>query len=181
MEQKFICDISLCLRILMWQLQIRIKSFFSILSFFLILLSDFLSRNWSNSEAYKQNLDSVVESSGIKLCKEDVIIVMERLGMNVECDGIEESDVKKIVELFQEDNSNNNDAKFGEEVKEAFDVFDRNKDGFIDSRELKRVLSCLGLEKDVLECQKMINASDQNGDGLIDQNEFIRILEQSIG
>ncbi|MED6148185.1 hypothetical protein PIB30_050753 [Stylosanthes scabra] len=176
------------LRILIRHWQIRIKEgFFSILSFCLNhhLLSIFSSPNCSNSEALKNNLESVVESNGVKLCKEDVIIVMERLGMNVECDdGVEELGVKKIVELFEEDNSSNNnsdDAKFGEEVKEAFDVFDRNKDGFIDSRELKRVLSCLGLEKDVLECQKMINASDQNGDGLIDQNEFVRILEQSIG
>ncbi|CAL0318245.1 unnamed protein product [Lupinus luteus] len=123
----------------------------------------------SNSGPMKQSLDCI--RSGVR---EEVIKVMERLGMNVECDGMEEIDVEEIEKLFEKGIS------LGE-VKEAFNVFDENKDGFIEASELQRVLSCLGLEKLLMECQMMINALDQNGDHLIDLNEFIQILEQSVG
>lgn len=143
----------------------------------------FVSQNWkawsktricSNPEPMKQSLDCI--QSGTRLCKEDVIVVMEKLGMNVECDvdGIEEFDVQEIEQLFEKG------ASLGE-VEEAFNVFDQNKDGFIEARELQRVLFCLGLEKELMECQKMINAFDQDGDQLIDHNEFVKILEQSFG
>lgn len=102
---------------------------------------------------------------------------MEKLGINVECDGDgieEELGEQEIAQLLEED------ASFAE-VEEAFDVFDENKDGFIDATELQRVLSLLGLEKDLMQCQKMINAVDQNGDELIDHNEFVKLMEQSFG
>nr|KYP45419.1 putative calcium-binding protein CML30 [Cajanus cajan] len=98
---------------------------------------------------------------------------MEKLGIDVECDGdgVEEFGEEEIVELFDDE-----DVTMSE-VEEAFQVFDQNKDGFIEARELQMVLSCLGLGKDLMECQKMINAVDQNGDQLIDLNEFVRIME----
>ncbi|KAJ1380721.1 EF-Hand 1, calcium-binding site [Sesbania bispinosa] len=99
---------------------------------------------------------------------------MEKLGMNVQWDGMEEFGVQQMEQLFE------NDVTLAE-VEEAFNVFDQNKDGFIEAVELQGVLSCLGLGKDLKECQKMINALDQNGDELIDRNEFVRIMEQSFG
>ncbi|OIW02140.1 hypothetical protein TanjilG_06735 [Lupinus angustifolius] len=126
----------------------------------------------SNSGPVKQSLDCI--QSGLRPCKEEVIMVMERVGINVECDGIEEFDVQEIEQLFEKGIS------LGE-MEEAFDVFDQNKDGFIEASELKRVLFCLGMEKDLMECKKMIDAFDQNGDHLIDLNEFVEILEQSFG
>ncbi|KAG5059460.1 putative calcium-binding protein CML45 [Glycine soja] len=132
--------------------------------------------NNSNCEHVKQGLDYI--ERGAKVSKEDVVLVMEKLGMNVECDGddgVEGFDVKNIGELFDDE-----DVTLSE-VEQAFDVFDQNKDGFIEARELQRVLSCLGLGKDLMECQEMINAVDRNGDELIDRNEFVRIVEQSFG
>ncbi|KAL4577271.1 hypothetical protein LXL04_013376 [Taraxacum kok-saghyz] len=68
-----------------------------------------------------------------------------------------------------------------DEVKEAFDVFDENKDGFIDARELQRVLSALGLKEraDMEDCKKMIGAFDENADGRIDFNEFVKFMENT--
>ncbi|GFY82981.1 calcium-binding EF-hand family protein [Actinidia rufa] len=66
-----------------------------------------------------------------------------------------------------------------DEVKEAFDVFDENRDGFLDAREIHRVLYNLGL-KDGLEiekCKRMIDAFDDNGDGRIDFKEFVKLME----
>ncbi|KAL8193484.1 hypothetical protein R6Q57_026619 [Mikania cordata] len=66
-----------------------------------------------------------------------------------------------------------------DEVKEAFDVFDENKDGFIDAGELQRVISVLGLKArtDIEDCRKMIRAFDENADGRIDFNEFVKFME----
>ncbi|KAL8240714.1 hypothetical protein R6Q59_014069 [Mikania micrantha] len=68
-----------------------------------------------------------------------------------------------------------------DEVKEAFDVFDTNKDGFVDASELLRVLGVLGLKGrlDVEDCRKMIGAFDENADGRIDFDEFVKMMENT--
>ncbi|CAJ1932048.1 unnamed protein product [Sphenostylis stenocarpa] len=169
--------VSLCLGDLPWN--VRTKVFLTFLLYFKFVFS-YVSQKWiktrvdSNCEAVKQGLDYI--ERGERVSKEDVVLVMEKLGMNVqcECEGIEECGVQEIGELFDEDVTLS-------EVEQAFDVFDQNKDGFIEARELQRVLSSLGLGKDLMECQKMINAVDENGDELIDRTEFVRIIEQSFG
>ena len=67
-----------------------------------------------------------------------------------------------------------------EEIKEAFDVFDENKDGFIDATELQRVLRCLGIKERLVhveECRRMIRVADEDEDGRIDFNEFLKFME----
>ncbi|XVE83761.1 hypothetical protein DITRI_Ditri16bG0112500 [Diplodiscus trichospermus] len=68
-----------------------------------------------------------------------------------------------------------------EEVKQAFDVFDVNKDGFIDAEELQRVLCILGLKEGLKmeNCIKMIKTFDKNGDDRIDFQEFVKFMENS--
>lgn len=68
------------------------------------------------------------------------------------------------------------------EVKAAFDVFDENKDGFIDAEELRNVLVSLGFIKEAAseeECKRMIKGFDENLDGRIDFNEFVKVMERS--
>ncbi|EYU34653.1 hypothetical protein MIMGU_mgv1a026006mg, partial [Erythranthe guttata] len=70
-----------------------------------------------------------------------------------------------------------------DEVKEAFDVFDENRDGFIDAKELQKVLCALGLNEGLNEglemdkCRRMIGVFDENGDGRIDFDEFVKFME----
>ncbi|KAG5010951.1 hypothetical protein JHK87_019466 [Glycine soja] len=129
-------------------------------------------RSYSNHEPENHSLKCI--QHGVRLCKEEVIVVMQKLGICVELhgDGIEDFGEQEIANMFENDVS-------VEEVKEAFNVFDENKDGFIDAADLQRVLFRLGLERDFVQCQKMINIVDQNGDELIDHNEFFMLMEQS--
>ncbi|XP_027348648.1 probable calcium-binding protein CML45 [Abrus precatorius] len=158
---------------------IRIKGFLSILILCLQCLWNWASENWK-SWAKRNNPEQAAKQSsrciedGVRLCKEEVIAVMEKLGISVERggDGIEDFGEGEISEMFE------NEATVAE-LEEAFHVFDENKDGFIDATELRRVLCCLGLEKDFVQCQKMIHAVDQNGDQLIDHAEFVLFMEQS--
>uniref|UniRef100_A0A803L1S2 EF-hand domain-containing protein n=1 Tax=Chenopodium quinoa TaxID=63459 RepID=A0A803L1S2_CHEQI len=63
-----------------------------------------------------------------------------------------------------------------EEISEVFQVFDENKDGFIDAMELRRVLCSLGYLKEgsnVERCKKIIRGFDRDNDGLLDFNDFL--------
>ncbi|EXB38568.1 putative calcium-binding protein CML45 [Morus notabilis] len=98
-----------------------------------------------------------------KLCIEEVKDAMEKLAEKNLCD----------EELFEEEVSL-------EEVREAFDVFDENKDGFIDAGEVQRVLCALGsVETSEKDCKSMIKAFDRDGDEKIDFKEFVKIMEDS--
>ncbi|KAK6925021.1 EF-hand domain [Dillenia turbinata] len=112
--------------------------------------------------------------NGGKLKKEEVEMVMEKLGTPCDPNG------GKIQELV---GSNEITAMFDEEepsleeVKEAFSVFDANNDGFIDAKELERVLHGLGF-KGGLQGEEMIRPFDENEDGFIDFTEFVKVMEK---
>ncbi|CAM6074258.1 unnamed protein product [Sphagnum tenellum] len=61
-----------------------------------------------------------------------------------------------------------------DDLREAFDVFDKDKNGFICVKELYSVLRSLGISANttITSCQNMISAVDRNGDGLVDFIEF---------
>ncbi|KDP30251.1 hypothetical protein JCGZ_17033 [Jatropha curcas] len=63
-------------------------------------------------------------------------------------------------------------------LKEAFDVFDRNKDGRISGEELGSVLCSLGLKEGtkVEDCKEMIRQVDMDGDGMVNFDEFKKMM-----
>ncbi len=64
------------------------------------------------------------------------------------------------------------------ELKEAFEMFDRDRDGWIGQKELGNILRSLGHEPSEMELADMIRDSDKNEDGLIDFNEFMQIMHK---
>ncbi|GAB4827318.1 hypothetical protein Ancab_034204 [Ancistrocladus abbreviatus] len=109
-----------------------------------------------------------------EMCKEDIMTVMEKLG--VPCNPEEElvCGGETIKGIFEEREISL------DEVKEAFLVFDENRDGFIDASELQRVMCILRLRQgsELQACRLMIRAFDENGDGKIDFAEFVSFMEK---
>ncbi|KRX88756.1 Calmodulin-1 [Trichinella pseudospiralis] len=58
------------------------------------------------------------------------------------------------------------DSDSEQELKEAFQVFDKDKDGFISAAELHYVMTNLGEKLTDEEVQEMIREADLDGDGL---------------
>lgn len=121
--------------------------------------------------------EPTVEDAGDRLSRDEIKSVMGNLGIFCEEDSLPLFGSNEAVsKLFDEM------PPCVAEVKEAFDVFDVNGDGFIDGEELQRILCVLGLkEGDGIEnCRKMIRKFDENGDGRIDFEEFLKLMESAI-
>ncbi|KAI9124552.1 hypothetical protein K1719_004474 [Acacia pycnantha] len=161
----------------------KIKSYFP--KFWLFLLSQLnpevrTEKRVSDSElTHQPSLIHGSRDDDGALGRNEVEMVMGNLGLLCSSESeelVEKYGLSEVSGVFEEEEPSL------EELKQAFDVFDVNKDGFIDERELQRVLCVLGFNKAATErenCQKMIRNFDENGDGRIDFKEFVRIMENS--
>eukprot|EP00930_Biecheleria_cincta_P084316 TRINITY_DN73801_c0_g1_i1.p1 TRINITY_DN73801_c0_g1~~TRINITY_DN73801_c0_g1_i1.p1 ORF type:complete len:202 (-),score=57.99 TRINITY_DN73801_c0_g1_i1:106-711(-) len=67
-----------------------------------------------------------------------------------------------------------------EEIKQAFDLFDADGSGDIDSKELHTAMRELGFKTTKEEIDKMISEVDADGSGEIDFEEFTMMVTQKI-
>ncbi|XP_072034244.1 neo-calmodulin-like [Amphiura filiformis] len=66
------------------------------------------------------------------------------------------------------------------ELKEAFEMFDKNGDNCISSKELGIVLRTLGQNPTEDELQNMVDEVDIDGNGTIEFNEFITLMSKKM-
>ena len=64
------------------------------------------------------------------------------------------------------------------EYKEAFEIFDKNKDGNITAYELANVMKSLNMDPTEDELLEMINEVDLDGNGEIDFEEFVTLMNR---
>lgn len=65
-------------------------------------------------------------------------------------------------------------------LKEIFNVFDRERDGYISCSEIKVLLSKFGFEHSLKDIDEMIQEKDLDQDGRIDFKEFVGVLKRDV-
>ena len=63
-----------------------------------------------------------------------------------------------------------------EELREAFNVFDKDGNGFISASELRHVMVNLGERLTDEEVDEMVREADIDGDGQINYEEFVKMM-----
>lgn len=66
------------------------------------------------------------------------------------------------------------------EIREAFKIFDRDGNGYIDAKELKHVVTRMGEVLTTAEADEFMKEADLDGDGKLDYNEFVTMMLQSL-
>jgi Ca2+-binding EF-hand superfamily protein len=62
-----------------------------------------------------------------------------------------------------------------QEIKEAFELFDTDKDGALDYHELKVSMRALGFDLKKAEVLKLLRDHDKQGHGLMEYDDFVKI------
>jgi calmodulin len=66
------------------------------------------------------------------------------------------------------------------EFREAFEIFDKNRDGYITIKELGEIMKNLGQTPTEAELTDMINEVDIDGNGNIDFKEFLGLMARKM-
>lgn len=140
-----------------------------------------------NNDGYitKQELKLSLRNIGIFMEDKDIVDMVEKVDSNK--DGL--IDLDEFYELchtflgiegVEEGEMNQEEvANREKDLKEAFDVFDHDKDGLISEEELSMILSSLGMKegKKLDHCKEMIKKVDVDGDGMVNFDEFKKMMK----
>ena len=66
------------------------------------------------------------------------------------------------------------------EIEDAFKIFDRDGNGYIDAKEFKQVVTRMGNCLTNAEADEFMLEADLNGDGKLDFNEFMQMMLKSL-
>ncbi|KVI05443.1 probable calcium-binding protein CML25 [Cynara cardunculus var. scolymus] len=110
-------------------------------------------------------LGSIMGSLGQRPSEDE----LKKMILDVDADGDGFIDLQEFIEL---NTKGIDSAELMENLKDAFSVFDIDKNGSITAEELQNVLGSLGEDCSLGECRRMIDGVDQDGDGMISFDEF---------
>ncbi|KAL3535893.1 hypothetical protein ACH5RR_004354 [Cinchona calisaya] len=135
-----------------------------------------------NSDGYitEQELRDSLNSIGMGMTEKEIADMMKK----VDSDGDGLIDLDEFCESFDSlllgggEMSEEQELEEGD-LKEAFGVFDGDKDGLITVKELGLVLSSLGFKegKNLEDCKEMIRKIDMDGDGMVNFDEFKKMMK----
>lgn len=104
-----------------------------------------------------------------KVSISDLRAIMGKLGIG---DDVDEGGFITLQEFIELSTTKSETEEDIENIKNAFDVFDIDGDGFITVEELNTVMKSFGEECSLAKCGRMIGCVDTDGDGRIDFYEF---------
>jgi len=131
---------------------------------------DEFDKDGSGSISTKELL-GVMRSMGQNPTEDEVL----ELVMEVDLNGDGTIDFQEFLQMMKKKSSEEDQM---EDLREAFRMFDRNKDGYIDLTELRKVTSLMGATLSSSEIQEFMLEADKDGNGKIDYEEFVNMMKQ---
>jgi len=116
-----------------------------------------------------QELLGVMRAMGQNPTEDEVLNLM----LEADLDGNGTIEFPEFLELMKEKYGSDDQES---DLREAFKIFDRDRDGFIDMRELKKVSMMLGTLLDQQEIDELMEEADVDGNGKLDYAEFVKML-----
>ncbi|KAL9233200.1 hypothetical protein vseg_008225 [Gypsophila vaccaria] len=123
-------------------------------------------------------LTTSLRNMGIFIPDTDLAQMVSHIDVNGDgcVDGLE---FESLYTLIMEKDDDHHDENDDHDIREAFNVFDKNGDGFISVEELRSVLDSLGLSqgRNLEDCKLMIRKVDVDGDGRVNFVEFKKMMK----
>lgn len=108
---------------------------------------------------------------------------VKRIMSEIDKDGDGYIDVNEFAEFHSGSDGDHCDSEAGaagdKELKDAFDLYDLDKNGLISASELHAVLKRLGEKCSLSDCSRMIRSVDADGDGSVNFKEFKKMMTRA--
>merc|ERR1712176_1209874 len=133
----------------------------------------------------KEAFDAFDKDGSGAISAEELLGVMRAMGQNptedellnlvleVDVDGNGTIEFDEFISMMKKKAS---EIEEEADLKEAFKIFDRDKDGFISMKELKKVCSMLSTMLTKAELDQFMAEADKDGNGKLDYDEFCKML-----
>lgn len=124
----------------------------------------------------KAEIGAMMRTMGYLSCSRQLDDIIARL----DSDGNGYIDYQEFESFALKINMVRQDSLDDPDFRAAFDMLDKNKDGFIDKSELKFFMSKFGDTHAEEDSIKTIMDADTNGDGKIDYKEYVQHMKEKI-
>lgn len=145
------------------------------------------SRN-SNGDEVKKIFDKFDKNGDGKISSSELKDILHSLGSmtspdevkrimsEIDKDGDGVISLDEFAEFHLGGSSSDDSQSYNRELRDAFDLYDLDKNGLISASELHAVLKRLGEKCTLADCCKMISAVDADGDAHVNFEEFKNMM-----
>merc|ERR1711997_1046624 len=139
------------------------------------------------SAEFKEAFDEFDKDKSGTISPEELLGVLRAMGQNptedellnlvleVDIDGNGTIEFEEFLSMMKQ---KANEVDEEADLREAFKIFDRDKDGYISMKELKKVANMLGTMLTKEEVEEFMAEADSDGNGKLDYDEFVKMLLQ---
>lgn len=119
-------------------------------------------------------LKNVLRALGSETSTEEVKRIMAEIDKN----GDGYIDPREFAQFYCSGSNGDGQSDASRDLRDAFDLYDADKNGLISATELHSVLKGLGEKCSLSDCRRMIKSVDVDGDGNVNFEEFKKMMTQ---